>query len=76
MSRIVHARLDADTEATLRQLRHKTGLRDSELVRRGLRLLGHMPGGRARRIIGLARFRSGVSDLGSNRSHLEGFGKK
>jgi hypothetical protein len=30
---------------------------------------------RKRKIIGLGRFRSGRSDLGSNKQHLQGFGK-
>jgi hypothetical protein len=31
--------------------------------------------GKKRRIIGLGQFHSGVSDLGSNKKHLENFGK-
>jgi hypothetical protein len=28
-----------------------------------------------RRVVGLRKFRSGVSDLGSNKEHLRGFGR-
>jgi hypothetical protein len=31
--------------------------------------------GKPRRLIGSGQFRSGVPDLGSNKKHLEGFGK-
>jgi hypothetical protein len=74
--RIVHARLDPETRRLLSRLRRRTGLNDSELIRRALRVLGSAevdPGGR--RVIGQGAFASGVPDLGSNRKHLEGFGR-
>jgi hypothetical protein len=77
MPRIIHARLDAETERLLLRLRRRSALSDSELVRQGLRALGErQPPRRARMIVGLGRFRSPVSDLGSNKSHLRGFGRK
>jgi hypothetical protein len=77
MPRIIHARLDPDTERLLLRLRRESALSDSELVRRGLRALGdRQPPRKARAIVGLGRFRSGLSDLGSNKSHLRGFGRK
>jgi hypothetical protein len=30
---------------------------------------------RKRKIVGIGKYRSGISDLGSNKNHLEGFGK-
>ena len=48
----------------------------SQVVREGLRVL---EANRLRRkrpgIIGLGKFRSGVSDLGSNKKHLRNFGQ-
>jgi hypothetical protein len=73
---IVHARLDPGTRKLLGRLRRKTGLNDSELIRRALRVLGALevePG--TGRVIGQGAFASGLSDLGSNRGHLEGFGR-
>jgi len=45
-------------------------------VREGLRLVEASQLRKKRRgVIGLGQFSSGVSDLGSNKRHLEGFGK-
>jgi len=77
MSRTVQARLDDETRALLERLRRRTGLSESELLRRGLRLLATEAGARRRRtIIGLGRFASGRPDLGSDKRHLEGFGSR
>jgi hypothetical protein len=76
MAKIVHARLDDDSEALLRRLGRDMGLSDSELLRRGLSALQAVSGRSGRpRLIGLARFASGQPDLGSNKRHLAGFGK-
>jgi hypothetical protein len=75
MSAVVHARLDGTTRQLLERLRRRTGLNDSEIVRRAIRTLAGLeltpPG---RRIAGLGRFRSGIRDLGSNKARLTGFG--
>lgn len=77
MARTVNARLDPETERLLARLRRESALSDSELVRRGLHALAERyPARRTRKIVGLGRFRSGLSDLGSNKSHLDGFGRK
>jgi hypothetical protein len=77
MPRIIHARLDPDTERVLLRLRRESALSDSELVRRGLRALDERQRPRkARSIVGLGRFQSGRADLGSNKRHLQGFGRK
>ena len=75
MSRIVQARLDDDTLALLGRLRRHTGLMSSELLRRGVRRLAEetKPLGR-RRIVGVGRFASKVSDLATNPRHMKGFG--
>jgi hypothetical protein len=76
VSDLVHARLDPETAELLARLRRRFGWTDSEVVRRGIRALSdaQLPA-RRRAIIGLGEFESGVDDLGSNREHLEGFGR-
>lgn len=75
MTKVVHARLDEETQRLLERLRRRTGLNDSDLVRRGLRALAdsELPP-RGRMPVGVGRFESGVPDLGSNKQHLKGFG--
>ena len=76
MAKIVHARLDPESAKLLQELRRRTGWRDSELVRRGLRALVELtPAARRRRIIGLGCFKSGLPDLGSDKRRLKGFGR-
>jgi hypothetical protein len=74
-SRVVHARLDSKTQRVLEELTRRTGLTESELLRRGLLALSVPPQRRTRRIIGMGRFASGQSDLGSSKQNLRGFGK-
>jgi hypothetical protein len=76
MGRIVQARLDPETLDLLTRLRRRTGLTDSELLRRGLRQLAE-PERRARprRIVGVGKFASEVTDLASNKRRLRGFGR-
>lgn len=75
--RIVQARIDAATEATLARLRRQTGMTDSQLVRRGLELVSQRATPvKARRVRGIGRFDSGQRDLGSDKAHLSGFGKR
>ncbi len=76
MARIIHARLDAQTEKILVELERRLGWNDSQIVREGIKALNSLlpPRGR-RKIVGLGRFRSGKPDLGSNDKHLEGFGR-
>jgi hypothetical protein len=77
MARIVEARPDGETEEILRDLRRRTSLSESELVRRGLRSLSALPPDRSgARVIGVGQFATGRGDLGSNKAHLKGFGKK
>jgi hypothetical protein len=75
--RIVQARIDATTEAALARLRRQTGLTDSQLVRRGLELVAQQTAPiKPRRVRGVGRFASGKTDLGSNKAHLAGFGRR
>ena len=75
MPRIIHARIDTETEDLLRQLEHRLGWNDSRVVREGIKALAVLlTPGQARQIVGLGRFQSGIRDLGSNKAHLKGFG--
>lgn len=77
MGRIVQARLDEETSEMLKDLRQRTNLSESELVRRGIRSLAVVPpGGGGVRVVGIGRFASGRRDLGSNKTLLKGFGKR
>jgi len=75
--RLVQARLDAGTSARLAEMRAQTGLTSSEILRRALAMFAStLPASRrSRKIVGLGRFASGVRDLGSNKKHLEWFGR-
>jgi hypothetical protein len=74
--KIVQARISAATEAALARLRRQTGMTDSQLVRKGLELVSQSATpGKIRRVRGVGRFASGRSDLGSNKTHLSGFGR-
>lgn len=76
MGRIVQSRLDPETLDLLTRLRRRTGLSDSELLRRGLRRLAEdRPRARRHRIAGVGKFASRATDLGSNKRHLQGFGR-
>jgi hypothetical protein len=76
MKTIVQARLDKDSQAALERLADRLGWSHSQVVREGLRLMtacyGATPG---KKIVGMGRFASGRSDLGSNKKHLAGFGR-
>jgi hypothetical protein len=75
-AKIVQARIDEAAEHLLAKLRRRTGLTDSELVRKGLELMSQSPQlVTTRKIRGVGKFVSGRQDLGSNKSYLVGFGK-
>ena len=76
MARIIHARIDDQTERLLGSLERRLGWNDSKVVREGIKALNYLlVPKRPRRIVGLGRFRSGIPDLGSNKRHLKGFGR-
>jgi hypothetical protein len=76
MPSTIQARLDESTEKALSQLVKRLGWSPSKVVREGLRLLAacHLGSGQ-RKIIGQGKFASGTPDLGSNKEHLQGFGR-
>ena len=72
----IQARLDEQSRRRLTSLVRELGWSPSRVVREGLRVLeaGHLRKKR-RGVIGLGKFSSGVSDLGSNKGRLKGFGQ-
>jgi Arc/MetJ-type ribon-helix-helix transcriptional regulator len=83
MKAYVHARLGGKDQATLEELKARTGRTESDLVRRGLQLVAQEEDAEERRrrsALDLAgssvgRFKKGPRDLSTNRRHLEGFGE-
>ncbi len=75
----IHARLDQNDRVVLQQLKRATGRTESELIRRGLRLVAEAESRQysaldvAGRSVG--RFRKGPRDLSTSRKHLRGFGE-
>jgi hypothetical protein len=74
--RLVQARLDEESANRLRTLSQRYGWTPSQVVREAIRVLAlrhdnERPGG----ITGIGQFKSGVTDLGSNKKHLKHFGK-
>ncbi len=75
MKATVQARLDAASQRQLQQLVQDLGWSPSKVVRESLKLLAACHPPRRRKIIGLGKFDSGIPDLGSNKKHLEGYGR-
>jgi hypothetical protein len=76
MGNAIQARLDERSRKRLATLVRELGWTPSQVVREGLRALEASHLRRKRRgIIGLGKFRSGISDLGSNKKHLQDFGR-
>lgn len=77
MKDYIHARLAEDDRAVLSALKTATGLSESEIVRRGLRLVAAAHQHRSALAVAgrsVGRFKKGPRDLSTNRIHLEGFG--
>jgi len=76
MRSAIQARLDDQSQKRLAVLVRELGWTPSRVVREGLRILEASHLRRKKQgIIGLAKFRSRVSDLGSNKKHLRNFGR-
>jgi Arc/MetJ-type ribon-helix-helix transcriptional regulator len=79
MKPFIHARLGDADRAALEKLKQTTGQSESEIIRRGLRLVVQEEQRRrsaldvAGRSVG--RFKAGPRDLSSNGKHLGGFGE-
>jgi hypothetical protein len=77
MKTSVQARLDPGTQAALDGLVRRLGWSPSKVVREGIRLVDKQHAKPARRkLIGVGEFDSGITDLGSNKAHLEDLGVK
>jgi Arc/MetJ-type ribon-helix-helix transcriptional regulator len=75
MKATVQARLDAESQEALETLTRRLGMSQSEVVRASLRLMVKQhPAPKRREFIGAGKFDSGVSDLATNKKHMEGFG--
>jgi hypothetical protein len=79
MKAYVHARLSKEERAILEELKKSTGQSESELIRRGLRLVFNeqKPTRSALELAGksVGKFKKGPKDLSTNKKHLEGFGQ-
>jgi len=79
MKTYIHARLTEEDRIILRDLKKSTGRSESELVRRGLRLVLEevRPKESALELAGscVGKFKKGPRDLATNPKHLESFGR-
>ena len=76
MRSIIQARLDPRSRKRLSALVRELGWTPSQVVREGLRILEITRLRKKKQgIIGLGKFRSGISDLGSNKMHLRDYGR-
>jgi Arc/MetJ-type ribon-helix-helix transcriptional regulator len=79
MKTYIHARLAKQDRAVLEELKQATGRSESDIVRRGLKLLAEEQRQRvsALQLAGrsVGRFKKGPRDLSRSRKHLEGFGE-
>ena len=78
MKPYVHARVGKEDRALLDRLTQTTGRSESELVRRGLRLVAQeLTAPRSARDLAgpsVGKFKGGPRDLSTNKAHLDGFG--
>jgi hypothetical protein len=76
MGNAIQARLDERSRKRLAVLVRELGWTPSQVVREGLRVLEASYVRRKKKgIIGLGKFSSGITDLGSNKEHLRDFGR-
>jgi hypothetical protein len=72
----VQARLDESSQRALALIVRRLHWTPSKVVREGIRLLAASQQDLGRpKIIGVGKFSSRRSDLGSNEKHLQGFGR-
>ena len=79
MKTYIHARVGKEERILLEELKKSTGFSESELVRRGLRLMSRevKPKKTALQLAGRSagKFKSGLADLATNKKHLDDFGQ-
>lgn len=72
----ISARIDAKTYETLQQFKQQEGWNFSRVIRDAIQFFAINKNQKAKRkIIGLGQFASHIPDLGSNKKHLNEFGK-
>jgi len=77
MGSTVQVRLDKESEAALKRLVRAQGCTASHAVRESILKADEQLKAKPRpRLIGAGCFDSGVTDLATNKKHMEGFGKK
>ncbi len=77
MKATVQARLDKETQAALERLVKRHGWSTSRVVREGIHLVEkHHAPPPIRKLIGIGKYDSGVSDLSTNKKYMEDFGKR
>ena len=75
MKTSVQARLDEETAAALDRLARQLGMTRSEVIRESLRSMARMHApGKPLELIGAGKYDFGVTDLATNKKHMEGFG--
>jgi len=76
MNTVVQARFDEEAQEALGRLLRENGWTVSKALREGvLSLAGQSEKPKPIKIIGLGKYDSGISDLGSNKKHLAGLGR-
>ena len=80
MKNYVHARIDREEAALLKELKKATGQTESALVKKGLKLVYQQEVSQVKSALDLARgsagkFRGGPRDLSTNKKYFEGFGQ-
>jgi hypothetical protein len=77
MTTTVQARLDEETQAALERLVRRHGLKPSDAVREGIRLLDKQKAPPIRpRFVGIGCVDFGPSDLSTNKAYLKDLGVK
>jgi hypothetical protein len=77
MKTSIQARLDQESAAALETLQRSLGLSSSEIVRTSLRLMvqEHTRAHKKKpKFLGVGMFDSGLTDLATNKKHMEDFG--
>lgn len=74
MAGTVQVTLDPDSQRLLDRLARDLGWSPSQVVE-SLHLLAARQSRSRRKIAGMGKFRSGVRDLGSSKTHLKNFGR-
>jgi hypothetical protein len=75
-TKTVHARLDQESSKLLTELCGVYSENASEVIRKGIRMLASAsPTKPKRKFFKAGQFDSGMTDLGSNKKHLKGFGE-